>query len=194
MEHHFLKDLVINSRELKYKGIFRIDELFAATNTALEAREYEKREKKTEETVTDKGRKIYVELRPYKMKSSYVTLMIKIKFILDNITETVEEVKGQTKKFQQGDVLVIFDAWSLTDYEHRWEMKPLIYFLKGFIRKFLYKFPLEENFRAELVVDTAYIYAQIKKMLRSYRPETSKIVSDEEVRKKIEEEINQNFQ
>lgn len=184
------KNLIINSRELKYKGIFRVEELFATVNQALVEKGYEKREKKTEELVTEEGRRTYVELRPLKIMSNYVSLMLKIKFNLDNITETTETVAGVKKKFQQGDVNLIFDAWYLTDYEKRWGMKPFVFFMKGLINKFLYQFPLEKSFRAELVSDTAYIYAQIKKLFQSYHYQPPKIVMDEEVRKKVAEEID----
>ena len=58
------KELIINARELKYHGIFHPRDLFAAINRALEGRGYTKREKKTEELVTEFGRGTFVELRP----------------------------------------------------------------------------------------------------------------------------------
>ena len=114
------KNLVVNNKELTYSGIFRVDDIFTTINKALEAKGYTKREKKSEELVTPLGRLLSLELRPYKEVSNYMTLMIKIKIALDNVTETVED----GKKFQKGDVHISFDAWSLTDYEHRWGMKP----------------------------------------------------------------------
>lgn len=183
------KNLIINNRELKYRGIFRYDELFSVINQALEERGYQKREKKSEELVTEKGKKIYLELRPFKTKSSYITLMIKIKIALNYLTETTEKLEGRKRSFQQGDVLITFDAWTMTDYEQRWGMKPWVYFMKGMIHKFLYKFPLESGFTGELVGDTAYIYAKIKKLLNSYRPSAERQPTEEEIRKQMEEEI-----
>lgn len=188
-ELNFEKNLIINNRELKYRGIFRADELFTAINQALEERGYQKREKKSEELVTEKGKRTYVELRPFKVKTNYATLMIKIKITLDYLTETAEKLKGEKRLFQQGDVLIAFDAWSMTDYENRWGMKPWVYFLKGMINKFLYQFPLEAGFTGELVGDTAYIYAKIKKLLSSYRPTAGKQPTEEEIRKQMEEVI-----
>ena len=57
---------------------------------------------------------------------------------------------------------ITFDAWSLTDYERRWGMKPWMYFLKAVIHKYIYKFPYEEGTIVEVAADTAYVYAQIK--------------------------------
>lgn len=188
------KDLVINNRELKYKGIFRSDEIFSAINRALEEKGYEKREKKTEELVTEMGKKTYIELRPFKVKANYLALMLKIRINLDNVVEVVEKIGGAKEKFQQGNVNIFFDAWTLTDYEQRWQMKPWVFFLKGFINKFVYIFPLEGGMRGEVVGDTAFIYAQVKKLLNSYHPEIKKQVREEDIRKQIEAEISKEME
>ncbi len=183
------KNLIINNRELKYKGIFRIDELYQAINRALEAKGYAKNEKKSEELVTESGRKIFVELRPSKIKTAYMTLLIKIRINVDNLTETVEQKEGISKKFHQGDVVVSFDSWLMSDYENRWNMKPWAYFLKAFIGHYFFKFPLEEGFPGELAGDTAFIYGQIKKLLNSYNAADKKHTSTEDVMKDVAQEI-----
>jgi hypothetical protein len=184
------KTLVIDNKLLKYNGLFRADELFSAINKALESKGYTKREKQTEETVTEAGKKVYVELRPYKEVGNYAVLMIKIKINLDNITEAAEEVKEEKRIYQNGNINIYFDAWFLTDYYHRWEMKPIIFFLKGLVNKYLYKLPIEgDNIQGTVAGDTAYIFAQVKKLLNSYKIETEKFVSEEDVKKQMEEEI-----
>lgn len=191
LDTHCEKNLIINGRELNYSGIFRTEELFAAINRALEERGYITREKKTEEVVLEQGRRTFLELRPYKEKSNYLTLMLKMKIHLENIAEAVEELKGSKRKFHRGEVKIIFDAWTLTDYESRWGMKPLAYFLKGLVNKFIYTFPLEAGAEDELVEDTAFVYSRAKKLLDSYQGKEVVKVSEEEVRKKVEKEIRE---
>ncbi|MEK6809172.1 MAG: hypothetical protein AABY40_00705 [Nanoarchaeota archaeon] len=183
------KNLVINQKKIVYNGIFRTDELLSVIKQALQEKNYRYQEKKSEELVTAAGRVLQLELRPIKSVAQYVSLMIKIHLALDNITETTKEVSGVKQKFQQGDVFIAFDAWSLTDYEGRWGSKPLNFFLKGFIRKYLYKFPLEEGFTRQLVGDTAYVYGQIKNLLQSYQGKKIPPMKEEEVMKSIEEEM-----
>ena len=163
------KYLVVNNRNLTYKGIFRVSEIFQTIDESLTKLDYEKREKKTEEKVVPGGKKTFIELRPYKNKSNYVSLMIKIKITLDRVTETVKEVDGIKKKFQQGDVSIVFDSWSLTDYGARWGMRPLFFLLKGIVNKYFYHFPLEESFFGELKTDTNYLTQQIKALLNLYK-------------------------
>jgi len=166
------KNLVINSRTITYKGIFKIREIFKTVNDALEKLGYQKSEKKTEETVTPSGKKTFVEIRPYKIKTNYVTLMIKIKIMINNVVEVSRPVDGVNTNFQQGEVRVIFDAWSLTDWEARWGMKPTIFFLKAWIFKWFYRLPSEEVYIGELSSDTGYIHDQIKSLLNLYKYQT----------------------
>lgn len=186
---HLEKNLIINNRELKYQGIFRPGELFAAINRALEDKAYVKREKKTEQLVTEHGKGVYVELRPYKMLTHYLTLMIKIKITLDDLEEVTAEGRGEKAVFQQGKVLILFDAWVLTDYERRWGMKPWFYFWKGLVNKYIYTFPLEGGAGGQVSGDTAYIYGKIKQLLHSYKPVEQKFIPEVEVRKKVEGEM-----
>ncbi len=193
-EVQYEKNLIINGRTLTYKGIFREDELFSAINRALEERSYEKREKKTEEVVTESGRRTYVELRPFKELSNYIVLQIKMKITLDNVTGKVEEFNGEKKKFQQGDVTIVFDSWVLTDYQNRWGMKPLVYFVKGFINKYVYAWPIEAGSKGELSGDTAFIYGTIRKLLNSYKLELGRGPKEEDIRRQMEEEVKREME
>ena len=189
-EHAHERNLIINGRELNYKGIFKIEELYAVINEALKEKGYHKREKKSEETVTPEGKRVYIELRPYKHISDFITLMIKIKVSANNLTENVEEIKGVKRKYNLGDVQIIFDAWVMSDYHSRWGMRPFFYFMKTFVNKFIYTFPMEANAPGEVGEDTAYIYANIKKLLNSYRGKDKEDLPDAEtIRKELEEDI-----
>lgn len=183
------KNLVVNNKQIVYSGIFKSEELFSLVNKVLDEKGYSKNEKRSEETVTPSGKKLYLELRPSKIITNYITLMIKIKISLENVTEEVKEVKGQKRKFEKGDVVISFDSWSITDYEHRWGMQPLVYFLKGVINKYLYTFPIESGSTSALVGDTAHIYGQLKKLLNSYSGKQEKKVSEEKIKQEIEKDI-----
>jgi hypothetical protein len=190
IENQYEKDLIINHRELKYKGIFKPDQLYAVINNAIQEKGYTKREKKSEELVTPQGRKVYVELRPYKELTRYFVLMIKIMIHLDNITDTTYTNKeGHVMNMKQGDVTVYFDAWTMTDYEQRWGMKPFWFFVKGFINKFIWPLPMEAGFIGELGSDTAYIFAEIKKHLNSHTERIVERVKEVDIIEQMKKEI-----
>lgn len=187
-------NLIINNRELKYSGIFRAEELFSAVNRALEERGYTKQEKKMEELVTEDGKKSYIELRPIKIKTNYTFFMLKIKIYLDSVTEVIETVSEEKKKFHKGDITMVFDAWLYTDYEARWGERPLVYFLRAIINKFLYKFPLEGSFPGELTKDTAHVYVAVKKLLNAYKGEVGRRVREEDVVQQMMTEIGKELE
>ena len=192
MKTGFERNLVINNKELKYSGIFNPNDIFNAINKALKSKGYEKREKKTEELVSSEQRANCIELRPIKVKSEIASLMIKIKIRYKNTKETVKEVNGVKRKFLQGDISIVFDAWVLTDFEHHIMMNPMIYFLRAFVNKFIHKISFQANLTSEVMEDTAFIYGQLKKLFKEYDGKIEEKIKEEEVRKRVEEEMENN--
>ena len=190
MDLHLQRDLVVNNKQLDYQGIFRLHELVNVINQALEEKGYTKREKKTEEIVTEAGRKTYFELRPFRHITEHETLMLKIKITLNHVEEVEEKVNGMLSKFQKGAINITFDSWLLLNYEKRWRMNPTFYFLKGIFNKYIYGITMSGNLKGQLKGDTAFVYNQIRKLLNTYKVETGKIKTEEEVKEEIAKEIN----
>ncbi len=186
-------NLVINNRELNYKGIFRASDLFQTINRLLLERDFVKNEKKTEEVNTEEGRRSYIELRPTKVKSGYITLQVRIKITMDRVTSVVEEVNGVPTRFEKGDIDISFDGWVKTDYSGRWTQHPWVHFMKGIINKFVYPFKLEQKYASEIFVDVAYIYGGIRNLLNSYSGKSSKPISEEDVKKQVEIQLGEDM-
>lgn len=163
------KSLVINGMQFNYKGVFEFDELIKAINKAVEERGYAKHEKKFEEKVKPEGKEMFIELRPRKAKTAYYQLMIKMRITMKNVTEVQVKLDDIPRKMNKGEINIIFDAWTTTDYENRWGNKPWFYFLKGIINKYIYKFPLEAGFSGEVADDTRYVYNQVRAALGLYK-------------------------
>jgi len=183
------KNLLINNKKITHHGVFRTSELLSEIRHALDEKGYAYAEKKNEELVTTEGRLLQLELRPVKQVSPYMQFMVKIRISLDNITETTKEVSGVKQKYQQGDLVIAFDAWSITDHEGRWGLTPFSYFIKSFIHKYVYKFRVEEDILRQLVSDTAYVYAKVRELLQSYQGKKIAPMKEAEIMKKVEEEI-----
>ena len=185
------KNLLINNKKITYSGIFRTSEVLAEIRRALEEKGYTYLEKKNEELVTPEGRLLQLELRPVKQVSLYMQFMVKIRLTFDNITETMKEVSGVKQKYQQGDIVIAFDAWSITNHEGRWGLRPFSYFMKSFIHKYVYKFKIEEDLLRQLLSDTAYVYAKMRELLQSYQGKKIPLLKEEEIMKKVEEEMKE---
>lgn len=189
LETQYEKFLVINNRVISHDGTFVIDEVFQLINKVLQERHYARREKRSEDSITEEGHSVFVELRPWKEKTHYVTLKMTLKIHFTGVRNVVREIQGMKKAFQEGEASVIMDAWYMTEWEYRWGMKPLMFFLKGVINKLVYVFPQEAGYKDELVEDAAYLTARLKQLFRSYREPEVALPPEEDVRKAVEEEI-----
>ena len=168
------KQLVINGLQLNYKGVFEFDELMRVINKSVMDRGYSRHEKKFDEQVLPEGKNMFIELRPMKKKTNYYGLMIKMRMTMKNLTEVQIEIDGIPRMMNQGEIDIIFDAWTTTDYESRWATKPWFYFLKAVMNKYIYKLPLESGFPGEVASDTRYVYDQVRAALGLYKYKVSK--------------------
>ncbi len=165
--------LVINHRELNYKGIFRSEDIFQLVNKVLADKGYSKNEKRSEEINTDEGRRFLVELRPSKVKATYLKLEMRMRISLDNVTSVVEERVGGKQRFELGSVHIIFDGWVKTDYQNRWTQNPYTFFFKAWINKYVYRWKLDDGYANEIFSDTAFMYGQLRSLFDSYAPKTA---------------------
>ena len=186
--------LVINNRELVYKGIFRSEDIFQLINKVLAERGYNKSEKRSEEINTEEGRKFYVELRPVKVKTSYLKLEMRMRITFDAVTSVVEEKQEVKSRYDLGDVHIIFDGWVKTDYKERWTQNPYSYFLKGWINKYIYKLKLDDSYVSEIFSDTAYMYGLLRLLFDSYVPKEKNIVREKDVVAHMEKEITKSWE
>ncbi len=162
------KDLVIDGLELNYKGLFEVKGLLKEMDHSIGARGYVKEEKKREERVSASGKEFSIELRPVKVKTQYYSLMIKMRVDVTGLRD-VEVVKdGRKEKMNQGNVHIIFDAWTTTDYENRWEQTPWYFFLRTLFEKGIYKYHTNK-YHDELSADAHFIYDNVKAYLELHK-------------------------
>jgi hypothetical protein len=162
------KRLVIDQMRLNYSGIFNLNELYRMIDSWLYEKGYDKYEKKNEEQVLETGRKIEIELRPWKKTTDYAKNEIRLRIFVDNMTDVEIERDGRKIKMHKGDIQMIFDAFLETDYEHRWESKPMYYFFRTLVDKYIFKI-YTGKFIGNLVADTKDLHQRIKAYLNLYR-------------------------
>lgn len=133
------KNLVIDGLELHYKGLFKIDDFLKKIDSLLKAKSYSKQEKRREEIVRPKGKEFSIELRPVKKLSETTALMIKMRIFITNLQKAEILVDKKKKTVDNGDIEIIFDGWVTTDYEGRWEQKPIYVILRKFVDNFIKK-------------------------------------------------------
>jgi hypothetical protein len=162
------KNLIIDGKEMHFKGIFDLNDFLKHVDKFCVDRVYSKGEKRRAEKITSTGKEFSIELRPAKVKTAIVKLLVTIKMNIANMKE-VEVVKNNIKKrMQEGNISMIFDAWIISDYEFRYEQKPTYYFFRKLFERLVYLFK-ESQFDGEVRSDCNYIYDNMKSQLNLYK-------------------------
>jgi len=162
------KKLVIDQLRLNYEGLFDIPEMYKMIDGWFYEKGYDKYEKKNEEQVLPTGKEIIIDLRPWKKITDYAKNEIRIRIFMHHVKEIDIEKEGAKVTMHQGQIQMIFDGYLETDYENKWENKPIYFFLRTLFDKYIYK-GYTSKFEDRLVNDVHDIHTRIKSFLNVYR-------------------------
>lgn len=160
--------LVVEGLELSYEGLFDVKELYKTVDDYLKETAYDKVEKINAEYVKPEGKYIELTLEPNKKISDYVQYRIRMRVYITNLKDVEVEKDGKKQKLNHGKVYIRFDAILETDYEHRWEQRPLFFFLRVLVDKYVYKF-YTGKYEGDLKTDLTNLHTRIKAFLNLYR-------------------------
>ena len=159
---------VVEQEKIHYKGLFDINELGKLIEKWLRNKGYDKRVLKDEEHVYDKHKYIHMRWEPFKKITDYAKYDIRIWIYITNVTQVTKEIDGVKRKLNHGDLEVIFDGFLITDYEGRWEQRPMYFFFRVIFDKFIYKLQTSK-FEAGLREQIMELKAEISSFLNLYR-------------------------
>jgi len=71
-------------------------------------------------------------------------------------------------KLDQGKVIMYLDGFIEHDYEHRWEMTPILQFLRTIFDKFIYKF-YTERFEQRITYEMHQLYDNLESYFNMYK-------------------------
>ena len=161
-------DIIVDKLRLQFEGLFSVKDLYYMIDQWFEERNYDRRELRHIERVTPEGKYIEFEMLPWKKYTDYAKCEIRIRLVMDEIKEVEIEKDGSKVKLNQGKLKAVFDGYLSTDYENRWESKPIFFFIRTLFDKYFYK-PFTVGFQNNVQADVKEIYDQIKGFLNLYR-------------------------
>ncbi len=162
------REVMVDKMRLTYEGLFSIYELYKMMDEWFEEKGYDKREVKNIESVFPEGKYIEIIMEPWKKLTDYAKSVIKVRMIFSDIKEVQVEKEGVKVNLNQGRAHFVFDAYLETDYEHKWEAKPMFFFIKTLYDKYFYK-SYTKQLQAEVVDAVTELHARIKGFLNLYR-------------------------
>ena len=105
---------------------------------------------------------------PWKKYTDYAKCEIKIRLVMSDIVEVEIEKDGSKLKLNKGKIKIVLDGLLTTDYENRWESKPMFYFIRTIFDKYFYK-PFTVGYQNNVAGDTKELYSFLKAFLNLYR-------------------------
>lgn len=162
------KKILVDEEALDYEGLFNLLELYSLVDDFLNLKGYDKFEPLNEESVYPDGKEIHIKLTPMKWHTDYVRKVLKIEMQMHNIKEVETEIDKVKVKLNQGKIKILFSAWLETDWEGRWETKPIYYFIRTIFDKYIYR-KHTKDFEGEIISDINELRDKVGAFLNLYR-------------------------
>ena len=122
--------VIVEKDRISYEGLFSMKEVLSIINEWMSDKVYNPLDKKHNESVKADGRTVEIEMSPYKKVTDYAKNVVWIRLIGSELKDVVIDVDGKKKRLNQGKLQIVFDGYLETDYEKRWETKPVFYLLR----------------------------------------------------------------
>ena len=162
------REVLVDKMRLTYEGLFSIYDMYKMIDEWFEEKGYDKREVKNIESVFPEGKYIEVVMEPWKKLTDYSKSVIKVRMIFSDIKEVQVEKDGMKVKMNQGRAHFVFDAFLETDYENRWESKPMFFLIRTLYDKYFYK-GYTSQLKGEVMDAVTELHARIKGFLNLHR-------------------------
>ena len=162
------RETLIYNERIIYEGLFSVADLYSLIDEYFEEKGYDKREKKNIERVTKEGKFIEIEMEPWKKLTDYVKSSLRVRMQMHNVRETDIVKDGVKVKLHQGSVNIVMSCFLITDYEDKWEAKPIFFFLRSLWDKFFMGNYMTQH-KAEALNDFTQLKSQIQSYLNLYR-------------------------
>lgn len=160
--------IVVDNLMLQYEGLFDVKELFLMIDKWLRQKAYDKMEKRNHEHVLKEGKYIEIELEPWKKVTDYAKIVINMYIHMYNIKDIMVKKDNQDIKMNTGKIKIRFIGYLVTDYEHKWEGKPVWWFLRTVMDRWVYKVSADK-YEAAVAENVKHLYQNVKAFLNLYR-------------------------
>jgi len=162
------KEIIVEELKLDYSGLFKAHDLYNVMNKWFTKRGYIKRELKSIESVKENGKYVEIEWMPWKKYTDYAKSEIKMRIIISNMTDVEVKKEKSTIKMNKGDIRILFYGYLTTDYENRWEQKPMLMFMRTLYNKFIHA-GYTEKWKRNIEQDITDLNDTIKSFLNLQR-------------------------
>ncbi len=157
-------DIVSKGVGVKFEGVFSLRGVYRITDEYFAQFGYDKSEPKSVEAVKKSGKMVNIVLEYSRRLNDYVKAIHKVIIVADNLTD-VDIKKGDARhRMNKGKLSVEVDTFLESDYETRWEGKPIYYVARIIWQRYVWA-PMGMDFKGETGRITNQYIAELKAYL-----------------------------
>ena len=157
------KDTIFKGK-IKHSGIFNYSDLYLFCYTWLIDEDYLVTEKSYSEKVSPGGKVVEIRWEARKKISDYFRFIIKTNWRIIGMTDVEVQKEGKKIKMNKGTLEITFSAILEKDYEHRWENRPFIKFLRGVYDRYIIRGRIDQH-EEKIFKEVDEFIAQVKAFL-----------------------------
>lgn len=157
------KLMILQGDKLNYEGLFDMKELMAVVRQWASDTGYWVIDANQNESIRPEGKYITLDWIIFKKFTDYAKSLFKLNIQFQGIKDVVVERDGKKVKLQEGKAIISFDIILETDYENRWEVKPVFYVVRMVFEKYVYS-PFISAFERQIRAD----YSALKNNMKGF--------------------------
>ena len=160
--------ILVDEEDISYEGLFSPIEVYNIVDEFLSLKGYDKFELLNEEQVLEEGKQLHIIYTPIKWHTDYIRKALKIDIRIREVKEVETTIDKLKVKMCQGKLKILFSGILHTDWEGRWEQRPIYYMIKTMFDKYLYR-AHQEDFEKEIIADVTDLKKKVGAYLNLYR-------------------------
>jgi hypothetical protein len=159
--------IFVDNLRLSYEGAFEASHLFRTIFTYLFDKGYDSKPLKEFQYDTPTGKAMEWQASPWKKITDYMRLEGGIRVIITDMVKKEMVLNGRKMLVDHGKVLIILNWYMETDYDMRWEDRPMFQFIRVLYDKWVFK---DYTQRYEFIcADHAnQLYALLRRLFNTY--------------------------
>lgn len=157
-------EIVSKGLGVKFEGVFSLKGVCKVLDDYFGRLGYDKDEPKSIEAMKASGKYVTMVIEFKRRLNDYVKAIHKVTIKGENITQ-LDVKKGDTRhRMNKGKVEIEVDTFLESDYETRWEGKPLYYFLRLIWQRYVWA-PMQTDFKGQTGQISQHAIAEVKAYL-----------------------------
>lgn len=151
----------LGRESITYEGIFNIKEIVKIIQDSAKDKSFVYKEMEHTESISPEGKFVELRIDIDKKITDYARGLLQLLIQISKVQEKIVEEGEERKKYHTGKFLINMEAWFVTDYEKRWEMKPTFYLLRVFFEKYVFGPHLDRD-KKEVIAFMEYLKGNLK--------------------------------